>query len=81
MTQLAELNTSRTTTTEQFQEFFNQVMIDRTKMNDIKLETRMKVQQLIEPSEWDQIVTASKAYWNKNEKSALSKFLNLRSPF
>ena len=81
MTQLAELNTSKTTTTEQFQEFFNQVMIDRTKMNDIKLETRMKVQQLIEPSEWDQIVTASKAYWNKNEKKRAKQISKLKKSF
>jgi arsenate reductase-like glutaredoxin family protein len=79
--QMGQLNSQRTTTEEEFREFFTNAITQYKEFQQKGLECRLEIQQLLTESESMQIFKASEESWKKSEKTREKWVIRLRKQF
>ncbi len=79
--QMGQLNSQRTTTEEEFREFFTNAMIHYKQFQQKRLECRLEIQELLTESEGMLIIKATEESWKKSEKTREKKVTRLRKQF
>lgn len=79
--QMGNLNAQRTTTEEEFREFFTNAMAEYKQLQQKGLASRLEIQQLLTDAEGKQILKASEDRSKKSEKTREKKVTGLRKQF
>lgn len=79
--QMGQLNSQRTTTEDEFREFFTNAMTHYKQFQQKGLASRLEIQQLLAESEGKQILKASEDNWKKSEKPREKRVIRLRKQF
>lgn len=76
--QMGQLNAQRTTTEEEFMDFFTNAIGEYKQLQQKGLASRLEIQQLLTESEGKQILKASEDGWKKSEKTREKGVIRLR---
>ena len=79
--QMEQLNAQRTTTEEEFRDFFTNAIAEYKQIQQKGLESRLEIQQLLTELEGIQILKASEENWKKREKKRGKGVSRLRRQF